>query len=394
MISVLLIAILCLSGVQISNTNVSAAVKKVTFPCIPSGSVVVEKDETYAISTAYNGKKSSSSNWMYQSSDPAIVVVSNEGIITGISEGKATITVKHKKTKVTKTFVAIVGEQTTEIDADAALKVPLNTAVRLEATSAPSTAALPGIVFKSGNPKIATVSSTGKVIGKKTGTVTITMWSKDSRVKKTMKLTVTNDREVYACSSLDEFMRKHNLNDPKTSIHLWKNTIVYIDGRCLVGPSEYKPMYALVPTKGLDDKYMIGHCIGIDKWGISLSISNATATICSKDILNYVYSFDLYGETARLNIPNDYFDYFSNTCCPIQEKKNMYNSINVSKGTLYINDEKVISPDDTSYYNSKKSFTRITYNETAKRKLGIYAPEMAKNKDYYYKGKLIPNIHN
>ena len=63
--------------------------------------------------------------------------------------------------------------------------------VQLKATVAPANATSTAVTWKSSNTKVATVSSTGKVVGKGKGTATITCMAKDgSGVKATCKVTV------------------------------------------------------------------------------------------------------------------------------------------------------------------------------------------------------------
>ena len=63
--------------------------------------------------------------------------------------------------------------------------------VQLKATVTPANATLTAVTWKSSNTKVATVSSTGKVVGKGKGIATITCTAKDgSGVKATCKITV------------------------------------------------------------------------------------------------------------------------------------------------------------------------------------------------------------
>ncbi len=62
----------------------------------------------------------------------------------------------------------------------------------LTATISPATATNKGLVWSSSDNTIATVSQTGQIRAKRTGTVTITVYTQDGNKKATCKVTITN----------------------------------------------------------------------------------------------------------------------------------------------------------------------------------------------------------
>jgi len=125
----------------------------------------------------------------YASSNPAVATIDKAGVITGMSAGKATITVKAGSK--TKKFVVTVGTV-------APTKITLNkkTAsvargkkVALQAAGwTPNSANPKTLIWKSSNKKIATVNANGVVTGKAKGKVTITATTWNG---KTAKCTLT-----------------------------------------------------------------------------------------------------------------------------------------------------------------------------------------------------------
>lgn len=62
----------------------------------------------------------------------------------------------------------------------------------LKATVTPTTAANKGLVWESSNSQIATVSQTGQIRAKRTGTITVTVYTQEGNKKATCKVTITN----------------------------------------------------------------------------------------------------------------------------------------------------------------------------------------------------------
>ena len=130
----------------------------------------------------------------WKSSNTDVVTVDENGNITGVKAGKATITV----TTVDGEFTA---EATVTVSADVvavtdvklnktSLELSPNESSTLTATVAPSDASNKGVTWTSSNTDVATVSSTGKVTAKKDGTTVITVTTKDGSFKATCNVTV------------------------------------------------------------------------------------------------------------------------------------------------------------------------------------------------------------
>lgn len=117
----------------------------------------------------------------YESSDPDVVEVDEDGIITGLRNGKATIWVY-----VTDgpTFTCEVGVGTKQyvekISVNASSKnVKKGKTYQIKTTIKPKVVSPKVLSYTSSNKKIATVSSTGLVTAKKKGTCYITVKTKD-----------------------------------------------------------------------------------------------------------------------------------------------------------------------------------------------------------------------
>ncbi len=149
----------------------------------------------------------------WKSSNKKIAKVDKYGKVTGVKAGKVTITAVSKaKKSVKKTWTITVKKAITKIQITAPKKtinLSNSKVLQLKAKVSPSTASRQAVSWKSSNKSIATVGSSGKVIGKKPGTVTITATATDGSGKKaSIKIKVvkktTSKKPVYRALLIGE----------------------------------------------------------------------------------------------------------------------------------------------------------------------------------------------
>lgn len=135
----------------------------------------------------------------YKSSNKKIATVSSKGVVTGKKAGKVNITVTSKKNKKVKKVVKITVKNlkpsSVKVSAVKATVVVGKTNT-LKAAVKPAGVYCP-VKWTSSNKAVATVSSNGKVTGKKAGTATITVKatqknSKGKYLSTTCKVTVVD----------------------------------------------------------------------------------------------------------------------------------------------------------------------------------------------------------
>ena len=128
----------------------------------------------------------------WDSSNKEVATVDENGVVTGLKAGDATITVKTEdggktaecKIKVTEKTVAVTG-----VTIDDTATVKETEKVTLTATISPETATNKNVTWESSNEEVATVEN-GVVTGVKAGTATITVTTEDGNFKDTCALTV------------------------------------------------------------------------------------------------------------------------------------------------------------------------------------------------------------
>lgn len=185
-------------GVTATSNTASAAkvkVKKITVTSPSGKTAYVAKGKKISLTATVkvSPNKKANKKVTYKSANSKVASVNKKGQVKGVSVGKTKITVTSAKNKAKKATIKVVVQKT------AAKKVKLSASKltlavggkkKLKASVTPKNASKK-IEWTSSKKKVATVSSSGLVKGKKTGTAVITAKAADGSGKKaTCKVTV------------------------------------------------------------------------------------------------------------------------------------------------------------------------------------------------------------
>ena len=141
----------------------------------------------------------------YSSSNASIATVSTGGLITGVANGTATITVTEGNTGAKATCAVTVQTSPTAISLNTTEKYlgPSNTTHQLSVTYTPSTAnANKTITWKTSNSSVATVSTSGLVTSVADGECTITARTQNGKTA-TCKIIVDKTLPVWEIKDID-----------------------------------------------------------------------------------------------------------------------------------------------------------------------------------------------
>lgn len=155
------------------------AVKKVK---LNASSVKITQGDTYTLEAAITPADASNQTLTWSSSNTDAATVDENGIVTAVAKGKATITVKANNGKKAKAKVRVIEEPVKVSDIDLNLRskaVKHGSTVSLTATIQPDNAANKEVTWTSSNTKVATVSEDGLVTAKRFGFAVITCRASD-----------------------------------------------------------------------------------------------------------------------------------------------------------------------------------------------------------------------
>lgn len=199
--------------------TVEAAAKSVKVTNVQTGTVTIQKGETFQL-------KANRSDVTWKSSNKKIVTVSASGKLKGLKKGTAKITAK---AGTSKTVIEVtVGTKVTGINVvKSAVALTVGSKSTIKAQVSPADASNKALSYESADAKTASVSKDGVITAKKAGSTRITIKAADSsKQKETIYVTVrAADSEVRP---QDDFYQA--INDPIIKAHplredqgMWSN---------------------------------------------------------------------------------------------------------------------------------------------------------------------------
>lgn len=154
-------------------------------------SLTLKIDENFRLTTKITPEDATNKKILWSSSDTNVVTVNDEGMVTAVGSGSATILAKSEDSGATSMCNVTVYQPVTSITiSNETMSVRKGTEFWLHATALPENAMNKEISWASNDTSIATVDKNGKVTTLEAGTCVITATSQDSGVTARCALTV------------------------------------------------------------------------------------------------------------------------------------------------------------------------------------------------------------
>ena len=228
---------------DISNTysdtityNVQIPVSSILFS---DNNVKIKVGSTYSNVISYNPKESESlakQNVIYSSSDNSIATVNSNGVVTGVSYGKAKISASiperytNSGTTITASYYVYVLNPVEDIVLSGQSTAVMENTPTIQYTVKPTNSNDDEIsyIWNSSNPDVATIDSNGKAILKSVGFTTISVTAKihniyeDRTITKSINLTVNS---IYKPAYLKGDLDRNGIvdsNDASYALYLYK----------------------------------------------------------------------------------------------------------------------------------------------------------------------------
>lgn len=228
----------------------------------------------------------------FKSSNTSVVTVSSKGVITGVSRGKATITLTTENGLKAKVSVT-VKQQVTSVEVDPTATVYTGKTLTLYASALPKSAENRSLKWSSSDTSVVKVTSKGVITGMRAGTATVTVQSaENSKLKATCKVTVKqrvtsltfNDKEVFvtkgAQAELKYTLKPADATNKKVTFKSSDSATVSVtsDGRI----TGIKSGTAKITITADDNKSMTAVChitVGEPASGVSLDYKEKTVFV-------------------------------------------------------------------------------------------------------------------
>jgi uncharacterized protein YjdB len=173
---------------------VNAKVVSVTGVILDRSSMTMTEGDKQTLIATVNPSNATNQSVSWSSGNSSIATVNNSGVVTAVSAGTTTITVKtedgNKTATCTVTVVAKKISVTSVRISETNLSMTEGETHSLSATVSPSDATDQSVTWTSSNSSVATVSSTGRITAVTAGTTTITVTTNDGGYKATCTVTV------------------------------------------------------------------------------------------------------------------------------------------------------------------------------------------------------------
>lgn len=173
-------------------TNTNAPVVAVTGVSVSPAAATVGLGSTQQLNAAIAPANATNQNVTWTSSNTAVATVNSAGLVTAVSTGTATITVKTadgNKTATSSITVAAIAVSSVAVSPTSSSLYAGNTQ-QLSATILPANATNKNVTWSSNNTAVATVNSSGLVTAVSAGTATITATTQDGNKTASAAITV------------------------------------------------------------------------------------------------------------------------------------------------------------------------------------------------------------
>jgi uncharacterized protein YjdB len=192
-IAQMMVVFVIVSSTGLHVTQVSAATKAKGFT-ISKTSYTLMKGKTVTLkvknNTNYKGKI------VWSSSNAKVAAVTSEGVVKGIKNGTAIITVNIKGSKKKAACKVTVKTPAVKLTLDKTSEtLKVGETIAIKGTVSPKTASNQTLVYSSSDENIAVVSKKGVIKGIKAGSAKITVKVKNTKLKETCEVTVIEPQQ-------------------------------------------------------------------------------------------------------------------------------------------------------------------------------------------------------
>jgi uncharacterized protein YjdB len=282
------------SSLKITDKNVSTTIR-VKAVTLSDATLSVRVGDVFQLTYKVKPTNATNKRVSFSSSDSAVAVVDNKGLVTACKAGNATITITTANGKKTDTTLVTVIQPAIGISLNKSnLYLPLNTTAALVATLSPADVSDKNLQWSSTNENVASVDNNGNILAKETGITNVSVATTDGSVNAQCVVQVIIPIESvfldydHTIQIGDMFTIPHEIKPTNATIQdlKWESSdssLATVDSSGNV--TAIKMGNVVITARSQDDSNMMGECIvhlvsPIDEF----SLNKYTLTLNSGDV--------------------------------------------------------------------------------------------------------------
>ena len=181
---------------------------------ISPSTITLSVNQTYQVNPTIVPSNATNKAVVWSSSNTSIATISSSGILTARSGGTSTITVTTADGSKKATLAVTVPVNVSSVSISAsAIKLSVNQTYQVSPVIMPSNATNKSVTWSSSNTNITTVSSSGLVTARSSGTATITVTTVDGSKTATLAVTVSVSSVNVASVTISPSIVTLSVND-------------------------------------------------------------------------------------------------------------------------------------------------------------------------------------
>ncbi len=253
--------------------------------------VTLSVGDEYRLTSVISPSNATNKNVTWSSSNPDVVTVDDNGMLTAVSSGSATIIVQTEDGgHIDMTNVTVLQPVSQITLSQTEMSVKKGTVFWLNATVTPDTADNKNVVWSSSDTSLATVDPDGKVTTLAVGTVTISCTSED------------NGTVAYCIVEITEQVTGLTLNAYHQEMVAGTKFVVLPTVLPLDAPNKDVTFVSSDPTVAtVDENGVVTSLVGGTCEIIVTTVESSLKATCTINVKEYVESIEITGNPERLN---------------------------------------------------------------------------------------------
>ncbi len=295
----------------------------------------LELGSSYSLKPTYQPQNATNSNLIFKSSEEEVITITADGVMTAKKPGFSIITVSSQDGGASSSILIFVPSTPIPVEnivfSSGAKQIEIGETYVISYSLIPTNANNTKMVWTSSNSDIASVDRSGKVTGKKSGTVTITASMPETEIKASFQVAVVPANKVIPLS--------------KQNLKVYKNDIVLLESK--KGYSRAMQNFA-IENFGTNNEIFYFSYPTLSNTSVK-NISNAMKSSLVRTVVQRIPKNKLSSKTGEQNS----YMFLNNT--------GHAQSFEFVNGEMWLNGDGYVAESDGAYWGYYRSLIRTNF---------------------------------